>query len=168
MDSEPHELNCWIYGDDVERIFPVMISKEPNFHDVDPRCFDLYRFSLPADEQVGNELKKWTPTKELRLGGWRQLSTLFPNSDSGECLIIVSISSSSEPSVVLPYMTLNYWSDAESRILKTRVGGYCSAPHAFHTPAFLNTSPQLHGRASVAQNAAAVWRNAAALGVHGP
>ncbi|KAI6030254.1 hypothetical protein EDC04DRAFT_2525525, partial [Pisolithus marmoratus] len=105
-------IDCWVHGEDVERIFTVELLgtdtvadlkkaiKYKNveaFESVDARTLDLYSLRLL---DIEDELKQWNPSGKRILNGRTELSTLFPN---GEWLIIVSTPSSRA------FITLNCW-----------------------------------------------------------
>ncbi|EGO18402.1 hypothetical protein SERLADRAFT_469055, partial [Serpula lacrymans var. lacrymans S7.9] len=103
------KLNCWVYGEDVERISTVDISssetvydlkeaiKNKNssqFRDVEAKYLDLYSICLPDDEQLEGKLSRWDHSKEMKLTRRSKLSTLFPKSKEGVWFIIVRAPSS--------------------------------------------------------------------------
>ncbi|EGO21978.1 hypothetical protein SERLADRAFT_475078, partial [Serpula lacrymans var. lacrymans S7.9] len=101
------KLNCWVYGEDVERISTVDISssetvydlkkviKDENSLQVQAKYLDLYSICLPDDEQLEGKLSRWDHSKERKLTTRSKLSTLFPKSKEGVWFIIVRAPSSS-------------------------------------------------------------------------
>ncbi|EGO24258.1 hypothetical protein SERLADRAFT_467257 [Serpula lacrymans var. lacrymans S7.9] len=117
-------LNCWVHGEDVEKIFTVNISssetvsdlkdviKNKNslqFRNLDASGLDLYSICLPDDEQLEGSLSRWDHSEERKLNGRYKLSAISPDSKEGVWFIIVRAPSS--------YWTITCWiygSDVES------------------------------------------------------
>lgn len=108
-------LNCWVYRDDVENIFPVEIPKNktvgflkkvikdetPEFRDVAAKHLRLHTIRIPGDddEYLKDELKQLSFEDKPRLNSRTKVSKLFPESDEGEgeWLIVVDEPSSGAP-----------------------------------------------------------------------
>ena len=116
---EPLTLQCWIYGEDIGRIFKVKTSRTERvtylkyviknempatLRDMDAGSLALYKIFLldATDAQLEESLKNLSVGKEERLGPLTKLSMLFPEStpsdDDGKTTIIV-----------IDIATLNRW-----------------------------------------------------------
>ena len=75
-------LDCWVYGEGLERLFRVEISKTEtvtglkkvikdenpvSFNSVDARTLHLYSIPMPDDEGFEATLKQWTFEGQTRL-----------------------------------------------------------------------------------------------------
>jgi hypothetical protein len=85
MSNDQLKLNCWVFGDDPNRIFPVNIVKTESIYtlqkiiidenpdlDIPARSLDIRRVSIAMDGDLGAKLKHlrilyapWRPVDEL-------------------------------------------------------------------------------------------------------
>ena len=103
-------LNCWVRGQEVHRIFTVEISSaktitvlqntiknnKPDLGDIDADALDLYKVSLPDDEDLEQALEGLTFGPHEVLCSTKLLSLVFPTPPPERHVHIVIATSTSE------------------------------------------------------------------------
>ncbi|KAL4061796.1 hypothetical protein V8B97DRAFT_1878730 [Scleroderma yunnanense] len=107
-------LNCWVRGDEIERIFPVKISgeapvgdlkeviknkKSVDFRDIDANNLALYNVSVPCNEDLAGNVERLTLDQEVY--PWQTLSDIYTDPPLPGHLHIVIEPPSSELSTSL-------------------------------------------------------------------
>jgi hypothetical protein len=97
-------LQCWVQGDDSDRVFPVEIEptktvgtlkevikdkKQHSFQNVDADALDLWNVSIPLDDSLDERLNNLELAGRGILRGFRKLSTVFSGKELDDYLTIV-------------------------------------------------------------------------------
>jgi Crinkler effector protein N-terminal domain len=98
------KLWCWVYGDDLNRIFPVEIASTESvgdlkeaikienqlaFRHIGANALHLWGVSIDFDANLKRSLDDFDVDREPRLLPWTKLSSVFPDLPTGDCLNII-------------------------------------------------------------------------------